>query len=111
MNIVLDGIINGVANDVECINGLREHYVVFCYPVALIAAFSALTALTDAMGRSPDIVCSFYVFHRSKGSAAAKIVHKSNFHSPRMSFINVMQVWIFYAIYLFSRNHFVSIWG
>lgn len=85
MNLLLEDISIGAANGIESVDAFGERCVIFLDPVALIADWPALAVLTDAMGHSADVFCSFCVFPKSKGSASATIAYTSKLHSRRMS--------------------------
>jgi len=85
MNLLLDDLTNGVTNGIESVNAFGERCVIFLDPVALIADWPALSVLTDAMGHSADVFCSFCVFNKSKGTVGAHIAYSSKLHSRRMS--------------------------
>ena len=85
MNIVSEDIVAGACNGIEYVNAIGELCVVFLDPVGLIADWPALSALTDAMGHSANVFCSFCIFSRTKGSTAAAIVHTSKLHCRRIS--------------------------
>lgn len=61
------------------VNASGDLWVIFIYPVTLIADWAPLYACTDAMGHSSNMLCFFYVFPMCKGTAVRNSrVYKSD---------------------------------
>lgn len=63
-------------------------YLNFLLLLVLIYGWPTLVVLTDVMGHSPDVFCSFCVFLKANGSACTTISYTNNLHWKRMEFMS-----------------------